>query len=412
MPDALHTVAALCLGVLTGARTSMLRGTVTARCLWVALALLGLCQALQVQPVYRTLEDLTGLPGSAALTIHALTVLAAVATRALHDSLDPGRPAGLDRRPVLLAAGALLVMGTAYGLAPPTEVPTALAHRSEYYDATAGTAVVWTAYLLYLNWSLAGMFAATRRFAGQAQPGPTRTGLRLGAAGIAVGFGYVALKVVVVAGWLAGHGPALVQPDAIGEALVLTCCLLLIATGSAYEALNSRVAGLPRALTRRRSLRQLRRLARVLAQSSPGAQYRLPAQDDHQRLILRVTDIRDAQRSLRAHTEPGVRQRAHDAALAAGTAGQDAEDLADAATLELARRAKARGQRPYPSTVAEPTGGWDLDSEIHCLQRLAVAYGHPFVRGYADAHDTPALAPATTHERLYRPSRTGFEGQH
>lgn len=396
MPDLLHALAGLCLVVLTAARTSMLRGTVTARCLWIALALLGVCQALQVQPVYRAIEQWSGLPGSAALTVHVLTVLAAVAARALHDSLDPARPPGLDRRPVLWAAAALVVMGTAYGLAPPAEVPPALAHRSEYYDDTPGTAVVWAAYLLYLNWSLAGMFAATRRFARQAQPGPTRSGLRLGATGIAVGFGYVALKVVVVAGWLAGYGPALVQPDAVGEAVVLTCSLLLIATGSAYEALSSAAADLPRALARRRALGQLRRLAQVLAQSSPGAQYRLPAQNDHQRLILRVTDIRDAQRTLRAHTAPGLREHAHATALRQGYAGQHADDLADAAALELARRAKARGQRPHPSTVNRPTGGRDLDSEVRCLQRLAAAYGHPFVSGYANAHDTVAPVPVPT----------------
>lgn len=399
MTDALHALGALGLCLLTAARVSMLRGTLTARCLWLALALLGLCQALQVQPVYRGLEHSTGLPGSAALVIHALTVLAAVAARALHDSLDPDRPPGLDRRSLLWAGGALLVMGTAYALAVPAGVPAALAHRSEYYDGTFATAVVWAAYLLYLNWALAGMFSATRRFAGQAQPGPTRTGLRLGAAGIAVGFGYVALKVVVVAGWLSGHGPALVAFDATCEALVLACSLLLIATGSSYEVLTAVANRRLRARARRRSLRRLAGLARLLAYSSPGARYRLPARNDHQRLILRVTDIRDAQRTLRGHTPPAARQHAYRAARAAGHPHDDADDLADAAALELARRAKARGRRPSPSTLAQPTGGRDLAGEVACLERLAAAYKHPFVGRYADTHDTPhgpAPTPATT----------------
>lgn len=387
MIDALHASGALALCGLTAARTSMLRGTLTARCLWLALAVLGVCQGLQVQAVYRALERLTGLPGSAALSIHALTVLAAVAARALHDSLDVHRPPGLDRRSVLWAGAALLVMGTAYALAPPAAVPAALAHRAEYYDDTAATAVVWAAYLLYLNWSLAGMFSATRRFAAQAQPGPTRTGLRLGAAGIAVGFGYVALKVVVVTGWLSGHGRDLVGWDAAGEAVVLTCCLLLIATGSAYEALSAAATRWSRAQARRRSLRRLSWLSRLLAHTSPGAQYRLPARDDHQRLIVRVTDIRDAQRTLRAHTPPQARPDALRAARAAGHPDELAEDLADAAALELARRTKARGGRPAPSTLAQAGGAADLAGEVRCLERLAAAYDHPFVGRYVDSHD-------------------------
>lgn len=394
MTDGLHGLGALGLFGLTVARASMLRGTLTARCLWLALALLGVCQALQVQTVYRGLEHLTGRPGSAALTVHALTVLAAVAARALHDSLDVDRPPGLNRRSLLWAGAALLVMAAAYALAPPAAVPAALAHRAEYYDDTAATALVWAAYLLYLSWALAGMFSATRRFADQAQPGPTRTGLRLGAAGIAVGFGYVALKVVVIAGWLYGHGPALVHLDATCEALVLTCCLLLIAVGSAYEVLSATAAGVSQSRARRRSLRRLSRLANLLKQSSPGAQYRLPAQDDHQRLILRVTDIRDAQRTLRGHTSPVMREHAFRAAQAAGNPPEHAGDLADAAALELARRGKARGQRASPSTLAQPGGGPDLAGEVACLERLAAAYRHPFVGRYVDTHDAPGARHA------------------
>lgn len=152
MTDALHALAALCLAAVTAARISMLRGTMTSRCLWVALAGLGMCQALQVQGIYRAFEQLTGLPGSAALAVKGLTVLACVATRGLHDSLDPDRPPGLDRRVVLWAAAALVAMGGAYAMAPPLSVPPALADRSEYYDATAHTAVVWAAYLMYLSW--------------------------------------------------------------------------------------------------------------------------------------------------------------------------------------------------------------------------------------------------------------------
>jgi len=387
--DALHGLAGLGLCLLMAARVRMLRAGATSRSLWVALAVLGLVQVLQVDAVYRGAEHALGHPGSAALLTHGLTVLAAAATLSLHNSLDPDRAAGRGRRHLLWAGAALAMMLSAFALSPPSAVPAALARRSEYYDATVPSAVTWAAYLSYLSWSLAGMFGATRRFATQAPAGPLRTGLRLGAAGIGVGFGYVVLKVVVVGTWLAGLGPSIVRFDAVSEAVVLSCCLLLIGTGSAYEAISARITAVRRRATRRRSLRRLQPLAQIL-QLSPAGGYSLPVDGDQQRLICQVTDIRDAQRSLRGFIDPTVLRRAEAVARAAGVAGDQAGVLAEAAALELARRAKARGERPRPSVLQPPAGGRDLDEEVRCLERLAAAYHHPFVWAYVDCDDNVA----------------------
>lgn len=384
MADVLHTGAALCLVLLTVARLRMLRDSITSRSLWVALGVLGTCQFLQVGAVYRAVEQGLGRPGSAALLIHALTVVAAAAARELHNSLDPTRSPTAERRHVGWAVVALLVMVGGYLARPPAEVPEALARRSEYYDETWPTAVSWGAYLAYLSWSLAGMLAATRRCARQAQPGPLRTGLRLGAAGIAVGFGYVALKVAVVAAWLAGAGSAVARLDAPAEAAVLACCLLLIGTGSAFEMFCGWVAALRADLDGRRSLRRLRHLGQALADSAPGSRYNLPADRTHQRLILQVTAIRDAQRGLRPFRCPKAAGAARTAAVAAGHPPDVASAVAEAVALELAQRSRAAGRPPRASTVEPATGGRNLAEEVRCLERLAAAYRHPFVRLYID----------------------------
>lgn len=389
MADALHALAGLGLCLLMAVRVRMLRGSATSRSLWVALAVLGLVQPLQVDAVYRGVEQALGCPGSAALLTHGLTVLAAAATLELHSSLEPGRAPGRGRRHVLWAGVALATMLAAFALAPPSAVPATLTHRSEYYDATVPTAVTWAAYLSYLSWSLAGMFGATRRFAAQAPVGALRTGLRLGAGGIGVGFGYVALKVVVVAAWLGGVGPAVVRFDAVSEAVVLSCCLLLIGTGASYEAISARIMVVRRSAARRRSLRRLRPLAQVLQQGMTGG-YSLPVDGDQQRLICQVTDIRDAQRSLRGFIDPTALRGAETAARAAGVGVDQVQVLAEAVALELARRAKARGARPRPSVLQAPAGGRDLDEEVRCLERLAAAFDHPFVHAYVDCDDNVA----------------------
>jgi hypothetical protein len=391
--DALHCLAGLYLLLLTVSRVQMLRDSGMARSLWVALAALGLCQFLQVSWVYRGLEQQAGLVGITALVIHSLTVLAAAAVRELHNSVNPDLRGGVDRRHVRLAVGAVLLMWATYAAAPPDRVPDALLDRSEYYDETAATALIWAVYLAYLNWALAGMFSSARRLARQAQPGPLRTGLTIGAAGLGVGFGYVALKVVVVLAWLGGDGPKVVRLDAVAEAAVLACSLLLIGTGSAFEVISDQVRGAGELVRHRRSLRRLTPLAQSLQQAAAGVGYNLPVRGGRQRLILRVTEIRDAQRTLRGYVAPETVSSAAAAARAAGHADR-ALVLAEAAALELGRRAKERGDRVHASVVREPAGGRDLREEVQCLEQLAQAQDHPFVRQWVQAHDnasTPQL---------------------
>lgn len=393
MTDALHCLAGLYLLVLSVSRVRMLRDRGMARSLWVALAALGVCQVLQVSWIYRGLERQADMVGITALLIHSLTVLAAAAVRELHNSVNP-EPRGKDRRHIRLAVVAVLLMWAAYAAAPPDMAPSALLHRSEYYDETAATALIWAVYLAYLNWALAGMFSSARRLARQAQPGPLRTGLTIGAAGLGVGFGYVALKVVVVLAWLRGDGPDVVRFDAVSEAAVLACSLLLIGTGSAYEAISDHLDRAGERVRQRRSRRRLTPFARFLQEAAAGAGYNLPVRGQRQRLILRVTEIRDAQRTLRSYVAPELISAAEDAARAAGH--EDcAPVLAEAAALELGRRAKQRGDRVHASVVRVPAGGRDLREEVRCLEQLAQARDHPFVLHWVQAHDN-AHAPQLT----------------
>lgn len=384
MTDALHALAGSGLCLLMLARVRMLRGTVTSRSLWIALMLLGLVQLTQVGPLYRSLEHGLGRAGSAALLAHALTILAAAATRELQVSLTPGQAA--RRWHYRWAALALAVMAVAYLAAPASPAAPELAGRSEFYDSRLSTAVIWAAYLLYLNWALAGMFASTRRLAQQTEPGPLRTALRLGAVGIGVGFGYVALKVAVVALWLSGDGPATVRFDAVSEAVVLSCSLLLIGTASAFEALSARIGQARLPAARRRSLRRLQPLADALQTASAPAGYGLPAANDQLRLIVLVTAIRDAQRSLRGYEDPQLVRLAE---LTAARAGHrlDAQVFAEAVGLRAAQQAKARGARPRPSRIRQPAGGRDLPEEVRYLERLAQAYAHPLVQVLASRAD-------------------------
>lgn len=394
MTDDLHVLAGLVLAVLTVTRVGLLRSGTTSRSLWAVLATLAAAQALQVGPVYRAVEARLVAPGAASLAVHALTVLAACGTLHLVASLDSERAARRGRH-LPLAAVTLAAMAGVYLSAVPAGVPAPLAHRAEFYAPTWQAAAGWALYLVYLGWALAGMIRTQFRYAAQAPAGPLRNGLLVGAAGITVGFGYIALKVAAEAAWVAGVGSHIVGVDAAAEAVVLSVCITLIGVSSAYEAMAVRLAGLRRRAAERRSLRRLEPLRRCLADTSEGRVDHLDVVGTRLRLVRSVVEIRDGQRVLRRYLPARTVTAARAAAArTAPHSGADTAALAEAVWMELGRRAQAVGAPARPSEAMAGDGGASLEEEVRLLERLAVQRHSPQVRRLADAlHEhTPTTA--------------------
>jgi hypothetical protein len=100
---------------------------------------------------------------------------------------------------------------------------------------------VWLPFLGYLSWVMAGGVSLFWTYGGQAPDRKLATGLRLVAAGCALGFVYVALKVAMLTVWhidvTAAPSWMNITEGSTGEG-VLAACIILIAIGSAWEAVT------------------------------------------------------------------------------------------------------------------------------------------------------------------------------
>lgn len=274
------------------------------RLLWFALLTLTLGQTLQIEGVYRAVEDLVGAPGSAAVLKHSFALFSAANTAAVvAHLLPPGAQPHTPRRTWLAFSAALAVSALPWLIDPPRTLPPSLQHRAEYYDNTWHSLVHWASFLGYLGWALWVASRLCWRFRRVEEHAPTRTAVTLVGLGTTIGGAYIVEKTITVLGWWWGHGPALIKFDQAAEAAVLALSVSLIAIGTAYEA------GWDRLAARRRD-RQLREQWRGMAAFLDQLQREFPdietpaALTTAERLVAGVAMIHEGLRRLTAYAPP------------------------------------------------------------------------------------------------------------
>lgn len=399
MPDPVYAVASGTLWGVVAWRARHAARPGAERSLWFVLAMLACAITVQLSPVRARADRTLSAVGGTAWVYLSCAVLAAAGARSLVEHVRGDPPARRRLRLHVLAAVAALVLITVSFLDTPRisagsgGTYTALEQRAPLYAGGAVSLARWLAWLSLLVWALSGMAQVTGQYAEHAErvtPGRLTTGLRLGAIGCRVGYGHVVLKTFIVLGWVAGHGPRLLVLDDIAESFAFAS-IALITVGSTHDALTSHVRRLGRTLHQLRALWQLRRLSAALYRAVPDDSARISGVGVQSRLMWRVVGIRDRELALRHYVGAGVLRSAYQAACAAGFTGDHAHVVAEAAWLEAARLAKARGLAPA-AAPADPSyelrNGQDLDAEVRLLVEVARAHRDcPVVPAFAAAHN-------------------------
>ncbi|MCW2539640.1 MAG: hypothetical protein JWN95_1365 [Frankiales bacterium] len=238
--DNLQLTGAIVVWVVTVTRVAMIRKP-SSRVLWFALFALAVGQTLQVEPVYRAVDNAAGTPGAAALVKHAAALFAAANTASIVATLVGAKPRNQQRARLAMAV-ALMLSVVPWLIRPPAAVPPSLLQRAEYYDSTARGLVHWMAFLSYLGWTLWIASRICWRFRRIESNRDSRIGVTMVGAGTTIGLGYVAEKTLTEVAWASGHGPAFVLFDQTAEAIILAASVSLIAVGTAYQAATTRIA--------------------------------------------------------------------------------------------------------------------------------------------------------------------------
>lgn len=405
MVNLVYAAGAAPLWVLVLWRIDKVRRPGAERSLWFVLAMLACAITVDTDGPRRLADHALAAVGGAAWVWTCCAVLAAAGARSLVVHTRAGRQDVRSRRLHLAVAAAALAVVTLSFVFTPSQpalhhASAALLQRAPFYAGTVQSVARWSVWLAFVTWALVGMAEVTAEAAGHADratPGRLATGLRLGALGCTIGYGYVALKVVVVAAWALGVGPQLLVVDqiAIGVAFL---SIALIASGATYDAGLARARAGVRTAGQLRALRRLGPLWSVLYQAAPRSAATLTTSGIRPRLSRRVLEIRDRQLALRPYVGPDAPRRALESAQAAGYRGEQAKAVAEAAWLEAARLAKAAGSTPIVDQPYDPvyevSGGQSLDEEVRWL--LLVAHAHArstLVRTFAAGAPPGAVPP-------------------
>lgn len=292
------------------------------------LVSLALALTLVAPPVYLAVDRAAGIPNLATLLKHSLALVSAwmVQTFLLHVNY-PGAARHRVRTRGLVLAGALALMTVLFGLAPVDQ--ETLDFTSHYADIHF-IQEYWLVFLAYLGFALVNLTQLTWRYGGLSDRVSLRIGLRLTAAGGALGLGYVGNKAAYIT-LRALDLPYPADVQLVSDTL-LTSSVLLLVVGSTMPAWGPRV-GLPRLcrwLDDYRAHWRLYPLWRALYDSNPEIALiptsspvanALAVRQVGFRLYRRVIEIRDGLLALRRYFDPRVADAARERGRATGLAG-------------------------------------------------------------------------------------------
>ncbi len=382
MTNAVFAVPAVLLWVSVVWRWPTRRQGTTQRALWLALVGLAITATLEVPTVERAVQLATPFePNLAYLVKHVLVVgVAAAAHEILRGvTLAPQEARRGVRRRSAAAIAVVLALATLF-VAAPVEGSVLTPEFTDRYGREPAMLAFWGVFLAWLAAALTSTIQLTWRYGKQAPSSRLRTAILLIGGSAAACLGYVAAKSAYLVALGAGveHRFAVLYTGA-SQAMLLTS-MLLIAAGCAWPTLG-RIPGL-RHLTAYRRLRRLQPLWQMLYQATPAIALTPPTagrqlsriRDLEVRLYRCVIEIRDGALALRPYAAPHLREGAREAARELGLPNPQIESVVEAVWLEVARRAKLRGDPPVRDVPVSGRGGVDLASEIEILEQVSTVY--------------------------------------
>jgi hypothetical protein len=385
--------ASVLVWVVVVTRVRMLtKGGSEQRLLWAALAAIATGLTLDVPRVAQSLNELPGIGDNVShLAKHGLAVLAAgaiwEAVRGL--VLTPHIARRGRRGRAALTVGAATFLVVLFALAPIHDQPVL-----GLTSAAAGQPTLlayWAIYLTAVGSALVGIFRVTLAGARALPPGSLRAGMRWIGAGAAVGLAYCAHKTfsLIASTATGGRWPRAETMERI-QTVFVAAALVTVAVGVLWPAAVR--WPVVRHLAAHRAHRRLYPLWRAYYEAEPAialnphtgetAPRRL--RDIELRLYRRVIEIRDGMLAVRPFVTPTSRELALELALfeAEKADHNDPSLVAEAAWLELGRRAKIRGEPPSSDSIPATSGGTDLAGETRVLTRIARS--HEVIQAVAD----------------------------
>jgi len=381
------TVAVTVLWVIVLAELPSQRHAQIRRAVWLTMLLLVAIGTLDLTPVGARLDAACGLPNVADLAQHVLAIVAATLARycavAIFGSAGQ-RARWSASRAVAVAAGTIAALAALFAVSPARTSPTNTALYTDFpmqYASHPEVLAYWAIFVTYLAITFVIIGRLAWHYGRTAGRTPVGNGLRLLAAGMAAGLGYLGYGTAVVAAralWVQGSfistAPSVIQ-------VLFGALILLVAVGGGLPAMQH--WPVVRQARHYRSLRLLYPLWNGLCEAVPGialnpvAEWadRLDPRDLRIRLYRRVIEIRDGYMALRPADVPGIEDAVHAVAGRQRLSAADEATIAAATRLELARRAELRGETPAgtgdPHAYRDFAAGADLDSEVRLLRVVA-----------------------------------------
>jgi len=397
---ALTTVGLILMWVTVLWRVGRGRTGLPERALTVTVTALALGFTLD-QPLIAARLDLGPLavPNLSDVLKHACILLGVAGAREtmelhLHDerTARQGRSVRL-----LVAVAAVAALGVLFALSPARSAETA---SLTVATATDGTMLgYWLVYVAFLGAVLIPITGTMYRFARHTEPSPVRTTFVLIGTGTGAGVLYLAHKATFIVlrllqvpgGWLVDHH------DQVSTLLIASSVIPLV-LGLMWQYLVR--MPVVRHAAAYRALGVLHPLWSRLYEATPEIALTPPAagrrderpgpRDVDYCLQRRVIEIRDGVLALRPYLGHNDPRLAPDALTLLGVSERDHGLLAEAAWLEVARRAKLAGVQPTSDQVRTAAGAADLAGEIRTLTRIARIL--PMVDAAADFLDDPRKA--------------------
>ena len=383
--DILQVLPAVVVLSVVICRVPMLRRDRGTQALWLTLAFVGVGVTFNSPPLYRWMNDATGVVTAGALgqLFGALGGSAGVRTTTKYLRAQTQRWPWWDWILSALTCVAVMVLLTVFA---PARVSPILHGSSYFWDSTWRSVVYCVPLMASLSLALVRSFLMWWRFGRVAPAGSVRTGLTLVAVGACFGLLYVAVRATTLVAWeLGAETRWWVEFNWYGEAATLLVAGSLLAWGTSWEAISAQLSRLRQWAAASAALRDLGPLWRALVALYPGIALR----DGRQRrmgrfaLLRRVVEIRDGLLALSDTADAAML----DAAYAAVTASEETATSTEAAVVAVLVHAVRLGPpaRAGGGGAELPDGGGeDLAAEVAWLRQVTTAYRRPACRKLAE----------------------------
>jgi hypothetical protein len=347
----------------------------------VGLLALGISQALNSPLIYAEIGRITGVANLARLLSHGAMLVVVWSGFAFMSYLNCPSVVARRRsaRHACWIAAAFALMSVFFALAAVDVDEVRFAAR---YGDVPWVLEYWLVYLFCLAPVSLAITGETWRYARLVTGAMLRAGLRLIGVGALCALVYHVHKALL----FAAKRLDVAYPVAAGRLLDVwlppaATVLVLVGATSQWWGQRLRLRSLARWFRRYRVYLALRPLWLALYRANPQIALSPPSprlfevlvpRDLGLRLYRRVIEIRDGRLALQPYLDPGVAAEAHRRAAGSGVSGQELDAVVEAAVLDEALRAHARG-RPLVHSSAQISvpGGGDFDSDVAFLTEVA-----------------------------------------